>query len=206
VRAVVGGISVAGLVLRRVDIRARRIRVVPGLPPHLRVGEVDVGATITQSDLDAWTKAAGLPVRLRFRGDGIAARAGLAGVRLGEVVVDLTVEGRRLRLVPRRADVLGVGVTSPSTSLLRLVLPLPPLPAGVRLRRLASADGEVEVWFSAAGLDQELTPAALAGLRDRLRRVVRLRPPVARPRPSTRASSRASSRRPAAGENASRKI
>lgn len=174
VRAVVGGVVVAGLVLHRVDVRARHVRLVPGVPPHLKVGEVDVGALVRQEDMDAWTRAASLPVRLRFRRDGIAARAGIVGVRLGEVVVDLTVEGRRLRLVPQRADVFGVGVNNPSTGLLRLVLPLPPLPASARLRRLVPGDGDVQVWLSAAALDQELSPAAMTRLRDRLGRVVRL--------------------------------
>lgn len=173
VRAVFGGVSVAGLLLHRVDVRARRVGVVPGLPSHLRIGEVDVGVSIRQADMDAWTQAASLPVRIRLRPDGIAARAGLAGVRLGEVVVDLAVDRGRLRLVPRHAGVLGLGLNNPSVRLLRFDLPLLPLPAGARLLRLVPGDGEVEVWFSAAGLDQELTPAAMSTLRGRVGRVVR---------------------------------
>lgn len=174
VRAVVGGVVVAGLVLHRVDVRAHRVRVVPGLPPHLRVGEVDVGAFVRQEDMDAWTRSASLPVRLRFRPNGIAARAGLVGVRLGEVLVDLTADGQRLRLVPRRVDVLGRGMTNPSTGLFRVVLPLPPLPVSARLLRLVHHDDEIEVWLSVAGLDQKLTPGAITALRDRLGRVVHL--------------------------------
>jgi hypothetical protein len=177
VRAVVGGVVVAGLVLHRVDLRARRVRVVPGLPPHLRVGEVDVGAFVRQEDMDTWTRSASLPVRLRFRPNGIAARAGLVGVRLGEALVDLTVDGRRLRLVPRRVDVLGRGMNNPSTGLFRVVLPLPPLPVSARLRRLVHHDGEIEVWLSVAGLDQELTPGAITALRDRLGHLVHLTAP-----------------------------
>jgi hypothetical protein len=174
VRAVVGGVTVAGLVLHRVDVRARRVRVVPGFPPHLRVGEIDVGAFVRQKDMDAWTRSASLPVRLRFRPNGIAARAGLVGVRLGEVLVDLTVDGRRLRLLPRRVDVLGRGMSNPATGLFRIALPLPPLPVSARLLRLVNHDDEIEVWLSAAGLDQELTPAALGALRARLGRLVHL--------------------------------
>lgn len=177
VRAVVGGVVVAGLVLHRVDVRARRVRVVPGLPPHLRVGEIDVGAFVRQEDMDVWTRSASLPIRLRFRPNGIAARAGLVGVRLGEVLVDLTVDGRRLRLVPRRVDVLGRGVNNPSAGLFRVVLPLPPLPVSARLLRLVHHDNELEVWLSVAGLDQELTPAAITALRDRLGRLVHLSAP-----------------------------
>jgi hypothetical protein len=168
VHAVVGGVVVAGLVVHRVDVRARRVRLVPGLPPHLRIGEVDIGAVVRQSDMDDWTRAASLPVRLRFRREGISARAGLAGLRLGEVLVDLAVDGHRLRLVPHRVDVLGVAMNNPSTNLLQLALPLPPLPARARLRRLVARDREVEIWFSAAGLDQTLTPAAMRALRHRL--------------------------------------
>ncbi|HVT77827.1 MAG TPA: hypothetical protein VHD87_12415 [Acidimicrobiales bacterium] len=171
VRVVLGGVVVAGLTIDRVDVRARRVRLVPGLPPVARAADVEVGATVGQGAVDAWTRSAALPVRLRFRPDGVAARAGIARVRLAEVVIDLAVEGRRLRLVPRRAEMLGVTMRNPSTDLLRVVLPLPPLPAGAQLLRLTPEDGSAQVWFSAP-LNQKLTPRALAEVTKRLRGVV----------------------------------
>ena len=165
------GVAVAGLTIDRVDVRARGVRFVPGLPPWVRAADVEVGATIEQGDIDAWTRSAALPVRLRFRPDGVAARAGIARVRLAEVVIDLAIDGRRLRLVPRRAEMLGVSMRNPSTELLRVVLPLPPLPAGVELLRLTPEDGTAQVWFRAP-LNQPLTPKALSDLSKRLRSVV----------------------------------
>jgi hypothetical protein len=171
VRILMSGVAVAGLTIDRVDVRARGVRFVPGLPPWVRAADVEVGATIEQGDIDAWTRSAALPVRLRFRPDGVAARAGIARVRLAEVVIDLAIDGRRLRLVPRRAEMLGVSMRNPSTELLRVVLPLPPLPAGVELLRLTPEDGTAQVWFRAP-LNQPLTPKALSDLSKRLRSVV----------------------------------
>lgn len=171
VRVAVGGVTVAGLAIDRVDVRARGVRLVPGLPPFVRAGDVQVGATVEQSDVDAWARSAALPVRFRFRRDGVAARAGIARVRLAEVVIDLVIDGRSLRLVPLRAEMLGVAVRNPSTDLLRVVLPLPPLPAGVRLLRLTPQEGSAQVWFSVP-LNQKLTPHALADASKRLRGVL----------------------------------
>lgn len=171
VRVVVGGISVAGLRIDRIDARARGVRLVPGLPPLVRAAAVEVGATVEQAAADAWTRSASLPLRFRFRSDGVATRAGIGRVRLGEVVIDLAVEGRRLRLVPRRAEMLGVTMRNPSTDLLRLVLPLPPLPAGAQLLRLTPEEGSAEVWFSVP-LNHKVDPRALAEMSRRLRGVV----------------------------------
>ncbi len=175
-RAVVGGVQVAGLQLHRVDLRAKRLRIVPGLPPQLRIGDLEVGVRIRQVDVDAWTRTAALPVRLRLLDAGIGARVGVGGMALGEVLADLSVVGQQFRLVPRRVAVLGVGLTNPSTALLRLVLPLPPLPASGRLVRMVHRREELEVWFSAKKLRQELSPAAVAELQRRLGRLVRLAP------------------------------
>jgi hypothetical protein len=171
VRVVMGGVTVAGLRIGRVDVRARRVRLVPGLPPLVRAAGVEVGATIDQVAADAWTRSASLPLRFRFRPDGVATRAGIGRVRLGEVVIDLAVEGQRLRLVPRRAEMLGVTMRNPSTDLLRLVLPLPPLPAGAQLMRLTPDEGSAEVWFSVP-LNHKVDPRAIADLSRRWRGVV----------------------------------
>lgn len=166
--AVVRRLSVAGLTLDRIDVSARRIRIAPGFPPWIRARDVHVGVRLRQADVDAWTRSVALPARFRFAPGGVAARAGFGGLRLAEIVIDIRVDGRRLRIVPQRAAMLGVAMRNPSTDFLRLALPLPLLPAGVQLVELCPAEGTANLSFRAP-LDQPLTPRVIVELSRRLR-------------------------------------
>jgi hypothetical protein len=66
----------AGLVLDRVVVRAQRVRVVPGLPPRLRAGPVGLRAYVSQDNVDRWTRAARLPIRLELTADGVQITTG----------------------------------------------------------------------------------------------------------------------------------
>ncbi|GEM_PF-1807408 len=137
-------LSVAGLLIESVDVRLGETRVLLRLPPTVRITDISAGVTVTQDAFDRWTRIAALPVRLRFRPDRVVARTGLAGLRLGEAAVGLTVENNLLRLAPLSVNVLGFGLGSPS-EIFAVALPLPPLPHGARVIDLTSYDRRVEV-------------------------------------------------------------
>ena len=163
VRVEVPAVMAAGLVLDRVVVRAERARIVPGLPPRLRTGEVRLDAVVSQHNVDRWTRASRLPLRLALREDGVVVSTGLAGIRVGEVVTELDVAGAFLRLRPRRATV--VGLPAPLVRFLRGYLPLPPLPKGSRLRSVRHGDGELTARFELPGLDEPLSPDVSSRLR-----------------------------------------
>lgn len=156
-RVVVPGLVVGGLRLGEVDARAKRIRLVAGIPPKLRAERIEVRVRLDQADLDEWMRSVALPVRFRLRDGALDARTGVGGFRFGGVEVGVAIDERgRLRIGPRRVTVLGVAVAPfafPSVA-----LPLPPLPRRARLQAFVPEDGAVRITFVVNGVDEELTP------------------------------------------------
>ncbi len=147
---------VAGLVVDRFSVRGERVRIVPGLPPRFRAGPVSFRAVVSQDNVDRWTRAARLPLRLELTADGIVVSTGLAGVRFGQVLTELDVAGPFLQLRPTKVSILGLPTSL--TRFLRGYLPLPPLPRGARLRRVEPSDGEIAATFAIEEVDEPLTP------------------------------------------------
>lgn len=146
----------AGLVLDRFTVRAERIRIVPGLPPRLRAGPVTLKTVVDQENLDRWTHATHVPFRLELAPDGVVVSTGVAGIRVGEVAVDLDVSGPFVKLRPRRATMLGL--PTPLVRFLRGYLPLPPLPRGAKLHSVDPSAGELAVTFLIDEVDEPMTP------------------------------------------------
>lgn len=163
----VTSVPVANLIVDRLVIHAERVRVQPGLPAHLRAGPVGIKAVVLQESVDQWTHAARLPLRLELTPEGVLARTGIGGIRMGELVTELTVTGQWLQLKPVRASMLGV--PAPVMSFLRGFLPLPPLPAGARLERVEPGDGKLSVFVTLDEVDEALTPDIARRVRNRLR-------------------------------------
>ncbi len=168
VKVEVPAVLAAGLVLDRLVVRAEHLRIAPGLPPRLRAGPVGMRAYVSQGNVDRWTRASHLPIRVTLTNEGVMLTTGLGGIRMGEVLADLEVSGRFLRLSPKRLTV--AGLPAPLMRFFRGYLPLPPLPRGARLTDVRPGDGELAVTFTLEGVDEPLTPD-LAG---RLRGLVRL--------------------------------
>ncbi|MGE3620296.1 MAG: hypothetical protein AB7L84_07530 [Acidimicrobiia bacterium] len=167
----VPAVALARLVVDRVGIRARDVRVVPGLPPRLRTGPVDLRYVVGQAAVDDWVRVAHLPVRLALRPEGVVVVAELAGVEVGRVVAELTVAGPFLALRPARVRALGL--SPPLAGLLRGYLPLPPLPRGARVRAVEPGDGELAVRVVLDSLDEPLGPGAARDLARLAGRAVR---------------------------------
>lgn len=155
--------AVAGLIIDRFIVRAERVRVQPGLPPVLVAGPVGLEAVVSQANVDRWTRDLRLPLRLRLTEEGVVTSAGLAGIRMTEVVTAPTVVGGFVQLTPTRASLLGVPTTL--VRFLRGYLPLPPLPRSARLDRVEPADGELTMAFRIDRFEQPLTPDVTNGLR-----------------------------------------
>lgn len=156
VKVEVPGVLAAGLLIDRLVIRAERVRITPGLPPRLKAEPVGIRAFVSQANVDRWVRTSRLPIKVLLTADGVVVSTGLGGVRMGQVQADLEVAGPFLRLVPKRATI--VGVPAPMARLLRGYLPLPPLPRGARLREIGHGDGELVVTFELASLDEPLSP------------------------------------------------
>lgn len=156
VKVEVPGVLAAGLLIDRLVVRAERVRIAPGFPPHLLAGPVGIRAFVSQANVDRWIRTSRLPVRVRLTADGVVVTTGVRGVRMGQVQADLEVAGPFLRLVPRRASI--AGVPAPFARFLRGYLPLPPLPRGAKLREIEHADGEVAVTFVIDEVDEPLSP------------------------------------------------
>jgi hypothetical protein len=163
VKVEVPAVLAAGLVLDRLVVRAERVRIQPGLPPRLKAGPVGLRAYVSQGNVDRWTRAARLPLRITLTPDGVVLAAGVGGIRVGEVLADLEVAGPFLRLAPKRASI--GGVSAPLVRLLRGYLPLPPLPRGARLVDLRPGDGELAVTFEVDEVDEAITPDIARRLR-----------------------------------------
>jgi hypothetical protein len=152
-RITVPGLRVAGLELAVVDVSASDLSLAPGWPVRLRAQHVAVRVRVEQAALDRWMRATGLPVRLVLRDGEIRARAGVGGLRLGEVAFALRLEGRQLRLVSRRASLLGASVvTMPPVP-----LPLPPLPRGASLVAVDPTDRAVGLSLEVTDVDEPVT-------------------------------------------------
>lgn len=164
VAATVDHAEVVGLAIARLRVDARWVALVPGWPPRLQARVVRVHATVTQGSLDRWLLPSGLPLRVRFRNDGLAVRAGVGGLRLGEARAGIAVDGGRLVVIPRRAEVLGWGLAAPPV---RVVLPLPPLPRGTRVTEFAVTGGEVTLGLEVPDVDEPVDLALLRRLRRR---------------------------------------
>jgi len=163
VKIEVPAVLAAGLVLDRLVVRAERVRITPGIPPHLRAGPVTMRAYVTQANVDRWTRSAHLPIRLTLTEDGVMLTTGLRGIRMSETLADLEVSGRFLRLAPKRMTIVGL-----PTTLVRFFkgyLPLPPLPKGARITEVRPGDGELAVTFALEHLDEPITPDIARRLR-----------------------------------------
>ena len=171
----VDDVTFGGLDLASVRIRAEGARVVPGIPPHVRAGPVRVRVAVEQPALDRWLLAGALPVRITLRASGLRARAGVGGLRLAEAEAGIEIEEGRLVVTPQRARVLGVGVGAP---LLRIPLPLPPLPRAARIERLTVTEGCATIDLRLPRIDEPLTPGQVTRLSSLLRAAPR--PPVRR--------------------------
>lgn len=156
VKIEVPGVLAAGLLINRLVVRAERVRITPGIPPRLKAGPVGIRAYVSQRNVDRWVKTSRLPIRLQLTADGVVLTTGLRGVRMGQVQADLEVKGPFLRLVPKRATI--VGVPAPLARFFRGYLPLPPLPRGARLTGIQHSDGELAVTFTIDDVDEALTP------------------------------------------------
>jgi hypothetical protein len=155
----------AGLVIDRIAVRAERVRVAPGLPPHLRAGPVDVTAVVTQDKVDRWTADGKLPLRLELSDAGVVVSTGVGGIRFGRLLTELDVSHGLLRLRPVRASI--IGLPAPLVRFLRGYLPLPPLPRGAHLVEVLHGDGELSARFRIEEFDEPMTPDVarrLAGL------------------------------------------
>jgi hypothetical protein len=163
VKVEVPAVLAAGLVLDRLVIRAEHVRIAPGLPPRLQAKPIGLRAYVSQANVDRWTRTSRLPIRLTLTPEGVVLAAGLGGIRMGEVLADLEVTGRFLRLVPKRASF--AGLQTPLVRFLRGYLPLPPLPRGARLVGVQPGDGELAVTFQIDELDEPITPDIAKRLR-----------------------------------------
>jgi hypothetical protein len=163
VQVEVPAVLAAGLVLDRIVVRAEHLRVAPGLPPRLQAAPVSLRAYVSQANVDRWTRAAHLPLRLRLTEEGVLVTAGLAGIRMSETLADLEVAGAFLRLAPKRLTI--AGVPAPLVRFVRGYLPLPPLPKGARIVQVRPGDGRLSVTFALDALDEPLTPDITRRLR-----------------------------------------
>ncbi|HEX4979122.1 MAG TPA: LmeA family phospholipid-binding protein [Acidimicrobiales bacterium] len=177
-----GGVTVAGLDLDRVTLRLDDVRLRPGLSTLVSARRVVAHVDVTQEALDRWTGSVALPVRLRLTPGRITAGAGLAGVRLGELDMGLSVQSNVLWLRPRRVGVLGFGVNTPSADLLAVPLPLPPLPRGARVGDVELGDRRARISLDLGAFERDITPRAVGELRDRLVALARPLPRAALPR------------------------
>lgn len=168
VHLTVPGLRVGGLRLAGLDVRASGVQMPVDWPPRLRAARVKVRVRVEQASLDAWTRSAGLPLRLALRPGVISARTGVAGRRLGELDMALRLDRGRLQLATQRLSMLGVAV-HPGAVMPPVTLPLPPLPRHARLAAVEPNDGFVDLAFELADLDERVTARrlrwALAALR-----------------------------------------
>ena len=181
-RATVDDIDLGGLEVTRLAVDARNARVVPTWPPRLRTGPVRIRAEVRQGALDTWTRRASLPVRLRLRSEGLAVRAGLAGVRLADVRAAVEIDRGLLMVTPLRGEVLGLGLPALPV---RLPLPIPALPRGTRLVALDVSEGRGTFELEVPSLDERIDADRIRlarrllgrGARPHRRTVVGGRPP-----------------------------
>ncbi len=177
VRIGLGGVTVAGLDLDRVALRLREVRLRPGLHTVASAGSVVAEVSVTEAALGRWTDAVSLPVKLRLAPGRIIARAGVAGVRLGQVDMRLGVNRGFLWLTPKRFGLLGLAAPNLAGDLLSVPLPMPSLPAGARLSGIDIEQGRARLSLEVGPVERDLTPAVVARLGDRLADLARPAPP-----------------------------
>lgn len=153
VRATIEDAELGGLVVARLAVDARDGRLVPGWPPRMRTGPVRIRIEVHQPALDAWIRAAALPIRLRLRSGGLAVRTGLAGVRLAEVRAAVEIDRGRLVVTPSHGEVLGIGLLTPP---IRVPLPIPALPRSTRLVALDVEEGRGTFELEVASLEEPI--------------------------------------------------
>ncbi|MDA8274057.1 MAG: LmeA family phospholipid-binding protein [Actinomycetota bacterium] len=159
-RVTIPDLRIAGLHLAVVDVRAQQLRIVPRWPPRVRAERIGVRVRVEQDALDQWTHSKALPVRLALRAGIISARAGIAGLRLGELDVAVDLERGRLRLTPRRMSMLGAAF-GVATAMPAVTLPLPPLPRHATLLAVEPTVGAIDLSFGLAYLHEPLTAERL---------------------------------------------
>ncbi len=164
------GVRVNGLLLKEVKIEIDKASLVPSWPLRLKVKRLEAHVHLDQSSLDAWSKSAGLPVRLRLRPGRVVARTGIAGLRLSEADMDVKLEDRVLRLVPRRINVLGMEASGGRLG--RIALPLPKLPRDARLESLEPQDSALRARIAVDNLDEEVTKERLKEIKKMASRVM----------------------------------
>ncbi len=158
-RISMSGVRISGLLLKEVTIEINKAALVPSWPLRLKVKRLEANVHLDQGSLDAWSKSAGLPVRLRLRPGRVVARTGIAGLRLSEADMDVKLEDRVLRLVPRRINVLGMEASG--SRLGRIALPLPQLPRDARLESLEPEESALRARIAVDNLDEEVTKGRL---------------------------------------------
>jgi len=176
--AVVGfdgvGITVGGLRLARLEVRAEDVGLRWSRGLHLVVGSADAAIELRQRDLDVWSRRLDLPARLVLRDGRLVARFGVAGLRLGQVEMDVRAVGGGVQLVPRRLTGLGVDLRTGSDLAVRI--PLPDLPVSPSITDVQWYDGRGEIRLAVPELSIPLTRETLGQLRDVAGRVARSTP------------------------------
>lgn len=172
-----------GLTISRLTIRARDARLTPTWPPRLQTGRVRVRVAVDQRSLDAWLRRTALPIRLHLGAGGLTVRAGLGGLRLGDVRASVEVEGRALVVTPLHGKAFGLGLAVPP---LRVALPVPPLPLGSRLVSVEITDGRATIELEAPQLDEPIDRKRLALARRVLARTAKPEADTVRAGPTRR--------------------
>ncbi len=160
-----GGVTTAWMPLDEVSFSAKEARLVPGVPGRIEVRGPALEVVVAQADLDPWQERFDLPFRLRLGERGLVTRAGIAGVRLGEIETRLEIVRGWFVLRPRRAALLGVPQW---VSLFRSYLPVPPLSSQARLDAIEHEKGRLRLRIAVEDFDEELSPGIVDRLRERL--------------------------------------
>lgn len=159
-------VEIGGLVVDHLLVRLVDIDLLPGLPPRVRVPEIQVAATVTQRWVDRWLLREKLPLRMRLDDDGLATAFSLDPLGLGEIETELAVSGGWLQLRPRRAGLLDLPEFA--REFFSGYLPLPELPAGARLDGLQHERGELTAHIVLPGFEEALGPGLVSRLRRRM--------------------------------------
>jgi hypothetical protein len=159
----VRALNAARLPVERLLIRAEKLKIAAALPPRLQATSIGFKATISQKGIDQWTRSSRLPVRLELTEDAVVAHAGIRGITMSEIAVQLVpTNGSMLKLIPRRASMFGM--RAPVIASLPGYLPLPALPAGARITKVEPGGGTLTIYLDAGEIDEPINPALAARL------------------------------------------
>ena len=158
-------VDIGGLVVDHLLVRLVDVDLLPGLPPRIRVPEIQVAATVTQRWVDRWLLREKLPLRIRLASRGLAVAFSLDPLGLGEIETELVANGGWLQLRPRRAGPLEL--PDFAREWLSGYLPLPGLPAGARLDALQHERGELTAHLVLPGFEESLGRGLAARVRRR---------------------------------------